>query len=375
MKNFQVLRIICLTFACGLFVVSNQVIKIDDFSYGAINEKPLFHATNKPTTPSPAKLTSALNEPRSIVFTGDILLARNVEYLMNKSGQEYPFQGINFNDWSYQPFVVGNFEATVPEQHKPTRSGAMRFSVDTKNIATLKDAGFTHFSLANNHSLDYGQKGIINTIKVFSDANIETFGLPGPQREEAVSFIEVSNKRVALIAIEALTWAPTQVELDNLLHYASRRSDLQFVYIHWGTEYKIKNDRTQKTIAKRLVAAGADMIVGHHPHVVQNIDLIDGVPVFYSLGNYVFDQYFSPDVQIGLVLNIEFSDSLLVRLLPVTSQKTPSQPNYMEDDNHINFLSDLAAKSHPDLSDFIKRGTIPLDTQVATSSKIAIMNK
>ena len=117
------------------------------------------------------------------------------------------------------------------------------------------------------------------------------------------------------------------------------------------------------------------MIVGHHPHVVQGVDFIEGVPVFYSLGNYVFDQYFSKDVQEGLVISVNNLDEAMeISLLPVTSKTTLSQPQPMKPKDHADFLKKLARKSHPDLEDFITRGLISTDVKIATSSKVAIMH-
>ena len=148
------------------------------------------------------------------------------------------------------------------------------------------------------------------------------------------------------------------------------------MYVHWGDEYVLSHNRRQKEAAQRFVEAGADIVVGHHPHVVQDIQLIDGVPVFYSLGNYIFDQYDSVATQEGLLLHLELQENALaISLVPVSSVGTLSQPGFMSSADHGQFLIDLARRSDKNLQKQIRNGLIVLDEQVASSSKVAIMSQ
>ena len=143
--------------------------------------------------------------------------------------------------------------------------------------------------------------------------------------------------------------------------------------IHWGTEYKETHSSTQELLAKVLVDAGADLIVGHHPHVVEDVQIVDGVVVFYSLGNYIFDQYFDDDVQTGLVLSLSLTGTPEVSLLPVTSLGRLSQPSFMSPAKQQEFLSALARKSDKNLAASIKKGVIPLPAMVASSQKTTMI--
>lgn len=348
---------------------------VPSVSFGSIDSKGLVTKVSRVTKPYPATFVSALKSRNSILFVGDVLLARNVEYLMNKNGSEYPYSGLNFGDISIDPYVFGNFEASIPEVHIQTETLKMNFSVDSIYLEAAKNAGFTHFSLANNHSFDFGQSGLLNTRYQLKNADLGSFGDPKKLSKDSVTFLQLKDSLVSVIGIHALEKQPTQEEIDSLVSYAGSKSDIQIAYIHWGIEYQNISDKSQRLLAQKLVDAGVDLIIGHHPHVVQEIDLIDGVPVFYSLGNYIFDQYASADVQESLLLDIEFADQPYVYLIPVSSQYTLSQPTYMSDNEAKKFLLNVADRSDTDLKKYIENGVIPLNILVATSSKIAMMNR
>jgi poly-gamma-glutamate synthesis protein (capsule biosynthesis protein) len=322
-----------------------------------------------------AEYTSAEKPSDSLIFTGDILLARNIEFLMRSYGSDYPYLGIDFSDLSMRPAVVGNFESSIPAAHVPTPSGSMTFSVDEQHIRSLKEAGFSHLSLANNHTFDYQTIGLESTQSVLSNNQLVSFGHPKEFDTASVEFIEVNNKTIAIIAAHALEYLPNYTQLKEVFSYASFRSDMQIVYVHWGTEYVHNSNLRQKELAERFVDVGADLVVGHHPHVVQNIELINNVPVFYSLGNYIFDQYDTRATQEGLILHLEFVDTETeVTLIPVTSENSLSQPHFMKPKQHADFLTQLANISDIALQASIITGQIRLGQQVASSSKVAIMN-
>ena len=132
------------------------------------------------------------------------------------------------------------------------------------------------------------------------------------------------------------------------------------VSLHWGEEYKLINSPTQQKLAHQIIEAGADLIIGHHPHVVQNIEKYQGKLIFYSLGNFIFDQYFSPDTQQGLVVGLEiYPKNLVYRLFPL--QINLNQPVLMEQNKASEFLIQLAKRSDDKLVDEIKGDIIKIE--------------
>ena len=322
-----------------------------------------------------AMLTAVSDSSDSVFFVGDVLLARNIEKLMKKKSVDYPFKGLDFNDYSKRSLVVGNFEASIPATHLPTKAGEIRFSVDRGLLSSANKFGFTHFSLANNHSYDSGELGFENTKTNLAQSGYVIFGQPNDLSGESVSYIEFENTTISLIGIKSIEEELSQEELEEVFLHAKSRSDVQIAYVHWGVEYDDVHSEKQEKLAKQLVVAGADLIIGHHPHVVQDVALVDGVLVFYSLGNYIFDQYFSKETQEGLVLRFNAVSEPYLELMTVTREMVLSQPRLMDARDTFSFLDDLSRRSDARLSKYIRQGIVPLDTSVATSSKMAIMSQ
>ncbi|MEK7638646.1 MAG: CapA family protein [Patescibacteria group bacterium] len=312
----------------------------------------------------------------SLTFVGDILLARNVEYLMQKQGTEYPFAGLNLSLIGNNSAVIGNFEAAIPQTHIRTPTEQITFSVATSAVPVLKKGGITHVSLANNHAHDFEAEGLKHTKKVLEMNTISTFGEPDSVSSESVNYVHIKDQTVALIALQGIGMETAPVSWRSLIRRATKQSDIQIVFIHWGDEYALRHSPAQEQLATELVTTGVDLIIGHHPHVVEDIGVIEGVPVFYSIGNYIFDQYFSKDVQEGLVLHVYEDSGWYVHLLPVSSQGSLSQPHKMSDLAHQKFLRSLARKSQGEIRADIERGRIALlNLAVATSSKMAMIRR
>jgi gamma-polyglutamate biosynthesis protein CapA len=281
-----------------------------------------------------------------IAFVGDVMLARNVENLMLTHGPKYPFSGLVFSSSTYD-YLVGNFEASIPIVHEMTPSGSFRFSVRPELADILDEVGFTHLSLANNHALDFGNNGYQNTKAVLSANNLKVFGHPALVSSSSVTYLKLGSTTVALFGLHTLFSGISDEDLTDIFREAKQSSDIQIAYVHWGDEYVRIPNREQEKLAQKLVDLGVDLIVGHHPHIVQKLDLIKAVPVFYSLGNFVFDQYFSNEVREGLVLLAYVKDKKLdkVELLPVTSKDKRSVPTrYLREDEE-KFLTDLTTYS------------------------------
>ena len=299
----------------------------------------------------------------SILFTGDVLLARHVEYLQSKLGGGYPWGGFAFAQFS-DPAVVVNFEAAIPQQHTPTKAGGMRFSVPTSSLQSLVDAGVTHASLANNHSNDYGVAAARHTRQALSSSSIASFGNSKTVGSSSHSVILVGDTAVAVVGLHLLE---SEIEPDSLQAYVdllSEESAAQIAYVHWGNEYEVTHSSKQREQAEALVAAGFDAVIGHHPHVVQDVEVIAGAPVFYSLGNYIFDQYFSRDVMVGLLLELVVdNDDLLVTLHPVEGYTQASQPRLLQTQGRTAFLTELAARSEPALQGDISLGVLRISLQ------------
>jgi len=286
-------------------------------------------------------LIGKLFKPQAIVFTGDIMLARSVEDIMKEHGSLYPFQNmISFLE--EKDLVIGNFEASIPENHIPTLPLTMRFSVDKSYLKALSTTGFDVLSLANNHSYDYGKEGYEHTRTECENALLVCFGNPFGVGTSSIRSIRVGDTSVGLLFLHTLYGSPDINELKKTIDQMQETSDVQFAYIHWGDEYKTVHLESQAELAYYLIDSGVDAIIGHHPHVIQDIELYKGKPIFYSLGNFIFDQYFSDEVQEGYLVEALISYNLITYSLhPHDSKTVRSQPKFLTEFENANFFREV----------------------------------
>ena len=328
--------------------------------------------TTNAVTQSESQVDSVSTGP--ILFVGDVLLARNVEYLMQTKGAAYPFKNLPDLFGTKSSAIIGNFESAILERHIRTPSYITTFSVDKKYISLLHEVGFTHMSLANNHSNDYGSTTLAHTKQILQQAGIYTFGHPLLIDNTAMTVVRSGATTVGIIGINQVLTPIKEEELILQLSLLSSTTDFQIVYIHFGDEYMLKHNSNQELIARMVIDAGADAVIGHHPHVVQDIDVYKQRPIFYSLGNFIFDQYFSVDVKQGLMLSVTFlNNEVHYELVPVTSENSNSQPYRMGTAERELFLINLARRSNLEYSENIKQGKLILPFSLATYSQTGMI--
>ena len=339
------------------------------FSASEIFIPPIGEVQNDEVIIPTAELVTIAPKLKPIVFVGDVLLARNVEFLITKHGLSYPFLNTP-SIFAVAPFVVGNFESAVLKNHVKTPSFVTTFSVNSKFLSLLPEAGFTHVSLANNHSLDYGTETFAHTVEKISTAGVLTFGHPQNVSSSSVTIIETGGKKIGLLALNRIFSNLSWIDIQTIITDVNQNTDYLIVYVHWGEEYVLKHSAAQEEFAVKLLDAGVDAIIGHHPHVTQDIQIHNNKPIFYSLGNFLFDQYFSVDVTQGLVVQFEIKDDAAeFTLIPVSSEGTPSQPHKMEPDQAALFLQNLARRSDKNFAHNIAQGKLILPLSLATSTQ------
>lgn len=291
----------------------------------------------------------------SVRFVGDVMLARNVEYLMDTYGYMYPFETLP--PCASTTYLVGNFEGAIPKEHVPTKSMQFAFSVRPEYVQGLISSGFSHLGLANNHSYDFGADDFIHTNKVLNE-HLVAFG-DRDLSERSVTFIQLASTTIAVIGVYAVDTQPSDEDIVSVMAYAQQHSTYQVIFVHWGTEYAPRHNTAQERLANAFVDAGADAIVGHHPHVIQDIGMYKGAPIFYSLGNYIFDQYFSQEVQHGLALDMSVdARQLHFKLEPITSIGSRSRTYPMGPFERDEALDELADKSSALLQQSINEGFV-----------------
>ena len=240
----------------------------------------------------------------SIVFTGDILLDRGVRRVINHHGVDHLFSdGIDSMFRSAQ-VVVGNLECPATKIVSPVQKFYI-FRAEPEWLDTLRQHGITHLNLANNHSIDQGREGLLDTRQNIIEAGMTPIGA-GKNMQEASEPVLLASEprnvwlvpslRLALENYAYLTDKPcvSQEPMDSLLNrvYRLRRADSTAVIIvslHWGGEHTLKPVPRQRLEAHQLILAGADALICHHTHTQQTIETFQGKPIWYSIGNFIFD--------------------------------------------------------------------------------------
>lgn len=292
----------------------------------------------------------------SVHMLGDIMLDRGVRRLIDRHGSAYPWEYMHrFLSGSH--LVVANLEGTVGEEESIANDDTvLRFRFAPEAVRTL--TSFVDLvSLANNHSMDFGGAGEKETHMWLTEVGLPWFGrwhTPEPRYDADVNGIP-------LTFIGYHQFKPDEETLVSQIQQANADGRFVIVMPHWGTEYQFTPDAAQLRLARVMVDAGADVIIGSHPHVVQTVDVIDGVPVVYSLGNFIFDQRL-PDTWTGLTVGLTIDpSSVTLRLLPVSSKD--GQPRPLEDAETTQVLSSMAARSAAAVRDEVRTGIIRIDRQ------------
>ena len=274
----------------------------------------------------------ALAVSLTVVLTGDILLDRGVRQVIERRGADHLFSpGVDSVLCSAQ-VVVGNLECPATKIEAPVFKRFI-FRGEPEWLQTLHRHGFTHLNLANNHSIDQGREGLMDTRRNIQRAGMVPIGA-GATMDEASQpvLLAESPRRVYLVpslrlALENYAYLPdqpcvSQEPMDSLLERVRmlKRADstaIVIVSLHWGGEHTLQPVPRQRVEAHQLIMAGADVIVCHHTHTLQTIEEFRGKKIYYSIGNFIFDQAKPLNSRACMVrLNIK-RDGFTVETVPI----------------------------------------------------------
>ncbi|RSL32320.1 CapA family protein [Salibacterium salarium] len=245
------------------------------------------------------------HEPIDIILTGDVMFEWSLEETITAHGPHYPFEHVK-KDIKKADYAVANLETAVTD-HDVAYKKIYNFKTEPENLDGLIDAGFDFVSLANNHTMDYKEEGLLDTIDALDASSLDYAGA-GENKEEAFAphTVELNGETIKLLAfsqvLPSIDWYAREGQpgiasgyqeerVLNTIEEVEKGADYVLVYMHWGDENGYVPEEAARNYAEKMVDAGADAIVGAHPHVLQGFEFFDKKPVAYSLGNFLFPDY------------------------------------------------------------------------------------
>ena len=280
----------------------------------------------------PALLTPNITAARLVItFTGDILLDRGVRRRIEAAGIDALFTPEIDSVLQASDFVIGNLECPATTVHAPAHKKFV-FRAEPQWLDALRRHGFTHLNLANNHSVDQGRRGLEDTHRQVAAHGMTPIGAAPTAAQAATPDTITAGKRVFLLPTLRMPlehfvplpqrWSVSQEPDSGIIRRVAdlrRRNpaDVIIVMPHWGWEHHIQPTGLQRRLAYALIDAGADCIIGHHTHTMQTVEIYRGRHIYYSIGNFIFDQQRPINTRACMVtLNIE-PDTLRVTTIPL----------------------------------------------------------
>lgn len=264
------------------------------------------------------------NSPVVLLFGGDMMFDR---YIREKAGDDRNrvFSGVR-SVLQSADMVIANLEGPItlnPSRSAGSTIGSREnyiFTFDPAWAKVLFEENIRVVNIGNNHIMNFGATGISETLDALRDAKVKFFGDP---LDESFRSYETNIKgiRIGFVNYNQFVEGGEEKSLADISRVRPA-VDILFVYTHWGAEY-LPATSEEKRLAHLFVDHGADAVIGSHPHVVQEKESYHSKTIYYSLGNFVFDQYFRPDTKQGLLVQatvysdhtISFED-ILLRMKP-----------------------------------------------------------
>ena len=258
-----------------------------------------------------------------LVFVGDVMLDDGPGRLISRGGDPLAAFTAQLRDADY---TIGNLECPIATQGQALASKIYSFRADPR-VAPLLKGRFDALAVANNHSGDYGQQAFLETLDHLSGQGIAAFG-GGRNLEEAHQplWITRGGLRIAVLAYSefkprsfeagaewpGIAWSEDGQVVADIRAARAAGADLVIPFMHWGWERDEQPSERQRQLARTMIDAGADVVVGGHPHVTQGAEYYRGKLIVYSLGNFVFDGFDNAATRTGWLLRLTLDKSGLL---------------------------------------------------------------
>lgn len=254
----------------------------------------------------------SLNTEAEIIFAGDLMFDRYIREVSNRKGNDFIFEKIT-DYLQKSDLVVANLEGPITDKSSKSIGSEFEspenyiFTFNSSLVPTLKKNKIKLVNLGNNHILNFGKNGLEQTINNLKNYSVKYFGDTGSNLSgEEYLVTKINDINFGFINFNQFSQKSSEKTLENIKKI-KEEADFIIVYTHWGKEYENKSNINQRNLAHSFVDQGADLIIGSHPHVTQEKEIYKDKIIYYSLGNFVFDQYFEEETKKGLLVKIRFN--------------------------------------------------------------------
>ena len=297
-KIFPLLILLISLVLIGVFLVRQKIASFEAEKLAKENEQ------------AGKDANSNLGKSVRILFVGDMMFDRYIRQIAEKKGSDSIFAGA-IKILSENDLVVGNLEGPITD--KPSVSVGSEIGAHDNYIFTFSPSiaadlwknNIKLVSIGNNHILNFGAGGLAQTKENLRSSKIDFFG--DPAGEKRITTWRKDGLKLAFVSFNQFEKDGSAKTMNDIASAKQMNVDIIILYAHWGKEFMAEPEATIKELAPRFVDGGADLIIGSHPHVVQGKEQYQGKMIYYSLGNFIFDQYFSPETQKGLAVQLEIN--------------------------------------------------------------------
>lgn len=332
-----------------LLIIGGLILGIDA-GIGYLEDKFPNNDLDNPLLPEPT--------PLIVLAAGDVNMGRQTGQKILAGDIDYPFAKLN-GYLADADIAFVNLESQLADLGGETQSptSEFRFAGPPDGTKSLKNAGIDIVSVANNHMWDYGKDRLFETLNYLDEQGVAYVGASRePANKTDPKIIEIRDRKVAFLAMTTLINGyeragaaeyvsyNTQETLKNQIASLKDNVDWIFVSIHTGVEYQQKPTAAMVQMSREFIEAGADAVLGHHPHVIQPIEIYNDKPIFYSMGNFAFWQPFSFWTQHSYIarLKLETPHEVEYEIVPVNSGW---QPEITTDPETVKTILDFVSPS------------------------------
>ena len=281
-----------------------------------------------------------------IMFAGDLMLDRGVRKEIEKHSPGFLFSDVK-NILNHSDLTIANFESTACDTTFKSIQKQFTFRANPEWLSAIYNAGIHYVTIANNHSFDFCYEGFKQTVAHLQDHHIIPIGFCNDTSSVCKpGLIHVKGNNIAVFASSLVSQKNKYICTESVSKLAEqiiafRKNNpgwLVFVNLHWGFELKLNPTKEQIEQAHSLILAGADAVIGHHPHVVQSIEIFKGKYIFYSIGNFIFDNNY-PSANQGIIpaFSLSKGEIVSVKIIPFTI--THAKPTPMGNKESEEFIS------------------------------------